>query len=354
MAANTQAQQVLTPDISVTVDGTDLPPEARGMVSRLAVEDSLDAAGTFALELNNWDHDTQTVKWSDDRLFEPGAAVEIKLGYDGALTKVMSGEITGLELSFPPDVRSRLVVRGFDRLHRVRRGRRTKSYLQVKDSDVAQQIASDLGLTGDVEDSGETHTYLLQVNQTDVDFLLARARAIGFELMVDEKKLVFRKRKHDRGKVVELSFSKGLLGFDGYLTTADQVSKVTVRGWDPKAKQALVGQAQASDVAAMNGSTVGPAASQTAFGDRTLTVVEHPVSSQNEADLLARGLITELALGYVEADATAVGTPTIAVGDVVELGGLGTRFSGLYYVTRLAHVFEAGLVTHLHGRRTAT
>jgi uncharacterized protein len=352
--ADRESQQVLTADFSITVGGSSLPPEARGMVGRVAVEDSLDAAGSFALEMNNWDHDTQAVKWSDSDLFKPGGAVEIELGYVGDLTKVMSGEITGLELSFPPDVRSRLVVRGYDRLHRVRRGRRTKSYLQVKDSDVAQQVASDLGLTPDVEDSGEVHPYLLQVNQTDVDFLLGRARAIGYELQVDEKKLVFRKRKHDRGKTEELSFTKGLLDFDGYLSTADQVSKVSVRGWDPKAKQALVGQAQPSDVTGtMNGSQLGPDAAKSAFGDKTLTVVEHPVSTQNEADLLARGLMNEIALGYIVADVTAVGTPAIAAGTVVAIDGIGTRFGGLYYVTRVAHVFEGSLVTRLHARRTA-
>jgi phage protein D len=348
------AQQALTAEFSVTVDGSDLPPEARGMVSRIVVDDSVDAAATFALELNNWDHDRQTVRWSDAELFDPGGAVVIKLGYIADLVDVLAGEITGLELSFPPDVRSRLVVRGYDRFHRVRRGRRTRSYLQVKDSDVAQQLASDLGLTPEVEDSGEVHPYLLQVNQTDVDFLLARARAIGYELLVDDRKLVFRKRKHDRGKTETLSFTSGLLGFDGYLSTADQVDKVNVRGWDPKAKQALVGQAQPSDVTAtMNGSELGLAAAKSAFGDRTLTVVEHPVSTQNEADLLARGLINEIALGYVTADVTAVGLPTIAAGSVVEVDGVGTRFSGLYYATHVTHVFAGNLVTRFHGRRTA-
>jgi Bacteriophage probable baseplate hub protein len=352
--ADRDAQAALAAEFSVTVDGADLPPEARGMVSRISVEDSLDAAATFALELNNWDHDRQQVRWSDDSLFKPGGAVAIKLGYLANLVDVLTGEITGLELSFPPDVRSRLVVRGYDRFHRVRGGRRTKTYLQAKDSDVAQQVASGLGLTGNVEDSGEVHPYLLQVNQTDVDFLLTRARAIGYELFLDDKTLVFRKRKHDRGKTETLSFTTGLLAFDGYLSTADQVDKVTVRGWDPQAKQALVGQAQPSDIAStMNGSQSGAATMQGAFGDRTLAVVEHPVSTQNEADLLARGLMNEVALGFVRAEVTAVGTPTIGAGAVVEIDGVGARFGGLYYVTRVTHVFAGSLVTHFHARRTA-
>jgi Bacteriophage probable baseplate hub protein len=351
----TDNDKALTADYSVKVGGSDLPPEARASVARIVVEDSIDRASTFALELNNWKHDAQEVRWSDDNLFKPGTAVEISLGYTDSVTKVIVGEITGLELSFPPDVRSLLVARGYDRLHRFRRGRRTKSYVQAKDSDVAQQIASDLELTPDVEATTEVHPYLLQMNQTDIDFLLSRARAVGYELEVEDKTLRFRKVRNDRGKTVTLSFNKGLRDFHGYLSTADQVSKVTVRGWDPKAKKALVGQAQDSDVnGKMNGADVGPAAAKSLFGDRVLAVVDTPVSTQGEADLLARGLLNEIALDYIVGEATALGTPTIAAGTVVELDGIGKRFNGLYYVMRAKHVFDGTLTTHLVVRRNAS
>ena len=350
-----QRQAASAPAFAVRVNGSDLPPNARGEVTRLIVEESLDSAGTFAIELSNWDMDTQRVKWSDAALFQPGGVVEIQLGYVEAVETVMVGEITGLELSFPERARALLTVRGFDRLHRFRRGRRTRSYLQAKDSDVARQLAGDLGLTPDVEDSGEVHPYLLQTNQTDIDFLLARARASGYEVLVDDRTLRFRKVRHDRGKTVTLDFAHGLLTFYAYLSTADQVSQVIVRGWDPKTKQALVGQARAADVTgAMGGRQSGPAAVQSLFGDaRTRTVIDHPVATQNEADLLARGLLNDIALSYVVGEGTAVGDPAIKVGSVVELGGLGERFNGLYYVTQVAHVWDGRFVSHLQVRRNA-
>jgi phage protein D len=342
------------PSFAVRVNGADLPLEARVAVTGIAVEDSLDSAATFAIELDNWDMDTQRVRWSDDQLFQPGGAIEVQLGYVGELTTVLVGEITGLELSFPDRARSLLTVRGYDRLHRFRRGRRTRSFVQAKDSQVAEQVAGDLQLTADVEDSGEVHPYLLQHNQTDLDFLLARARAIGYELLVDDRTLRFRGVASDRGRTATLDFGHGLLTFSAYLSTADQVTQVTVRGWDPIAKRALVGRAGASDVPrTMGGEQVGPATVEGLFGPRTLTVVEYPVATQNEADLLAAGLLNEVALEYVVAEATAVGDPTLRAGSVVELGGLGRRFSGLYYLTRVAHVWEDGFVSRLQLRRNA-
>jgi phage protein D len=351
MAAGKQG--ATSPAFSIRVGGSSIPPAARGSVVEIVAEEALDLAGFFAIELDNWDADKHVVTWSDDALFAPGAVVQIELGYDDSTTLVFTGEVTGLDLSFPDHAHSLVVVRGYDRMHRVRRGRRTASYLQAKDSDVATKIANDLGLTPDVDASAEVHPYLLQTNQTDIDFLLTRARAIGYELSVDDKTLRFKKLKNTSGKTATYSISKEIVTFSAYLSTADQVSAVSVRGWDPAKKQALVGKAQTGDVNKAMSGTSGPKTADGLFGTRTLTVVEHPVRTQSEADLLAKGLLDELALDYIVADATLLGDPTIKVGTVLELDGLGKRFSGPYYVTRVRHVVAGTYLTHVHARRNA-
>jgi uncharacterized protein len=350
-----EQQATTAPVFTVRVDGADLAPEVRAEVTRVSVEQSVDAAGTFAIELSNWDPGTSEVRWSDDDRLQPGGAVEIRLGHaDAEVLPVMAGEITGLELAFPEGAPATMTVRGYDRLHRFRRGRRTRAYLQAKDSGVAVQIAGDLGLGHDVEDSGEVHPVLVQANQTDIDFLLTRARAIGYELLVDDRTLRFRKLDGGRATSTSLSFAHGLVAFSAYLSTADQVSEVNVRGWDPQAKQALVGRARAGDLTAvMGGRQSGPAAADSLFGTRTLSLVEQPVRTQNEADLLARGLLDARALGYVTAEATLIGNPAIGAGTVVELSGLGTRFNGPYYAARVAHVWDGRFLTHLRLRRNA-
>jgi phage protein D len=349
-----QDRGATTPAFTLRVNGSDLPPAVRGEVARIVVEEGLDCAGSFAVRINSLNDKSNELKWTDSPLLQPGNEVQIRLGYREAVETVIVGEVTGLELSIAPGTGVAIIMRGHDRLHRFRRGRRTRSYLQVKDSDVARQIAGDLRLTPEVDDSDEVHPYLLQMNQTDIDFLLSRARAIGFDLQADEKTLRFRRSRHNRGKVATLDFTHGLREFWGYLSTADQVSEVVVRGWDPKMKQPLVGRAQPADVTGAGPTaTVGPAAAERLFGTRTLSIVEQPVTTQHEADLLARGLINDLALDYVTAEATATGNPLIRAGSVVELGGLGQRFNGAYYVSHVRHVFEGEFSTHMRLRRNA-
>jgi phage protein D len=226
----------------------------------------------------------------------------------------------------------------------------------VKDSQVAQQIAGELGLQATVDDSGETHPYLFQNNQTNVDFLLMRARAIGYELQVDDRTLFFRKRRNDRGKVVSLEWGKELESFFPVLTTVPQAQKVVVRGWDRKNKEALVGTATAGDIGStMQGETLGARSAQAAFGEAEVRVVDQPVASAAEAEQMARGILEGIALTYVTGEGTTVGNPHIRAGTVIELTELGKRFSGLYYVTATQHVRDTGgFRTHFTVRRNAS
>jgi len=57
----------------------------------------------------------------------------------------------------------------------------------VTDKQIAEKIAQDLGLRPDAEDTKTKHPYVIQYNQTDLAFLVERARRIRFEVLVQGK-----------------------------------------------------------------------------------------------------------------------------------------------------------------------
>ena len=78
--------------------------------------------------------------------------------------------------------------------------------------------------------------------------------------------------------------------------------------------------------------------------------------SQTEADQLARGSFGEMALHYVEGRGVCIGNPKLRAGTLVEIEGLGERFSGAYYITTTEHAFRpgSGYRTTFTVRRNAT
>lgn len=353
----TATSERLAPELRVRVDGTDLPVTAEMDVIEVSALQDVAAPGMFALRLVNWDDDHLRVTWADDDLFAAGREVEILLGYAGDLAPVMVGEITAIEPEFRAGEFPQVIVRGHDRRHRLTRGSKTLAFTNVKDSDIASQIAGGAGLTAQAEDTHVVHDYVLQHNQSDLEFLMERARRIGYEVVVEGKTLYFRPHGNDAAAVLTLARDADLIELHPRLTTLGQAGAVAVQGWSPKDKAALAGKAAAGDEGTtMGGSTTGPSAADQAFGAAVATGVATPVLSQAEADQIAIGRLREMALAYVTGDGVAVGRADLKAGTVVQIDGVGRRFSGLYYLSSVCHTYSPrrGYRTAFSFRRNAT
>ncbi len=347
----------LNPAVDLRINGAAVSLEALTHLARLTVDLDNWLPGMFTLEMTAADDETNGTRWIDDQsLFALGNSVEIKLGYQGSLETVMTGEITGLEPEFAYDRLPSLIVRGYDRSHRLMRGRKTRTFVQQKDSEIVHQIAGEVGLTAQVQDSQVVHPYVLQANQTDLEFLQARARRIQYEVIVEDQTLNFEAVANRGGEVLTLTMGADILSFSPRLSSLSQISQVTVRAWNPKDKKEIEGKAQPGDVVSkMGGQNSGAAAIQSAFGEAVSLVSDQPVTSQAEADQLAKARLNRLALAYVVGEGICWGRTDVAPGMLVKIEGVGRRFSGQYYLTAISHRYSSqqAYETHFIARRNA-
>jgi len=92
--------------------------------------------------------------------FNMGAEVSIFMSQDTSSQKIMVGEVTTVEID--ADVGTPLlIVRGYDRLHRLQRGRKTRTFAQVKDSDLVTKLAIEGALTASVASTSGLYDYIL-------------------------------------------------------------------------------------------------------------------------------------------------------------------------------------------------
>jgi phage protein D len=344
------------PDFDVRVNGAALPPTARSDIRAVTVQEDVDALSMFALELRNWDDQGLKVSWSDSSLFAVGNEVEISLGYVDGLQKVMLAEIASLEAAFTADELPTLTVRGYDHRHRLARGRKTRTFSQMKDSAIASQVAREAGLRAVTKDTRISHTYIVQSNQTDLDFLEGRASLIGYEVYVKDKVLYFQPPQNDRAATLRLSLDADISEFTPRLSSLAQVGEVVVRGWDVKQKKNVLGRAGiGQESSAMGGNVSGPKVASRAFGKASIASVSQPVQSKAQADQIALGRFNDMALGFIQGDVACSGNPKLRAGIVVDIAGAGRTFSGSYYVTSVIHMVtpEDGYQTSLTVQRTA-
>jgi uncharacterized protein len=345
------------PDIKVLLDGVKVPLELDVDIIEATVCDHVTGASWFCVNFSIWDSDKQEFKYLDEGRFKEGSKLEIRLGYDESeVVNLIKGEVTALEPEYGESESPTLRVEGYDSLHRFRRGKKTKSYLRQKDSDIARKIASDLKLSAVVEDTEIQHEYLLQNNLSDIDFLLERARRIRYELIIEDGQLIFRKAANNKDRAVTLELGLTLRSFYPRLSTMSQVSEVLVQGWDMKTKSAITGRARSGDVVSkMKGQQLGANITEDAFFATKDIIIDKPIFSEGEANQIARGKFNDMAVEFITGEGTAIGNSDIRAGKVIELVKLGQRFSGFYYVTSATHMIDqTGYNTKFTVERTST
>jgi phage protein D len=347
----------LVADFDILIDGVPLSAEEAAYVVEIVVDNDLHLPSMFAIEFTGSASRRDDLAWLDNRqLFAIGNSVDIRLGYANDLAVVFQGEITGIEPEFSSDRPPKLKLRGYDRRHRLQRHRQTRTFTQRKDSDIAAQIASEVGLLPQVQDSQTIHDYLIQANQTDWEFLQERARRIQYDLLVEGKTLIFQPVANANAAIATLTREADILSFSPRLSVMGQISEVAVRGWDFKEKKATLGQATRGDeVSQMGGQTSGAALVASAFGKAAATVSDRPILSQGSADRMAKAEFNRSVLGLIVGEGMVLGRTDLQPGKVIQLDGLGQQFSGRYYLTNVTHCYypDRGYYTDFQVRRNA-
>jgi phage protein D len=356
------------PAFQILVDGEHLAADVSKNIQQVSVISAPDTLDKFSLSLVN---PLPKMRWThtdDAKLFKPGAWVKIKMGYGSDLQDMMEGEITHFSPSFPDGGTPTVTIEGHSLMHRLRGENKTQTFQQVTGKQIAEKIGQDAGLQVQAEDPGVQHDYVIQPNQSDLQFLKDVAKKVCFEVLVQGKTLIFRKIKEAEPKTltfvwygVQESFAPPpdtlpLKSFSPQMNVIEPPNTVEYRGWDWANKQAFVSQATtAQQTTTMGGTKKAADVSSNAYNrQRKIVRVNHPFASKEEGDKGAASEFNAKALGFVSGSAETIGVPNLSPGQVVEFKGLGPIFDGSYLVGEVTHsITEGGFQTNFSVQRNA-
>lgn len=342
----------LTPKYELTIDGSPAPAEV--VQSLISITVRLDAELSDAIEVRLRNED---LEWSDGDTLAEGTKVSVKLGYveSDAFDTLASGTVVRRECEFPERGGSTITVVAYDSKQQLKQGKKSKTWTNVKHSDVVSQLCQANGLEAEVDDTQDTVPYLFQIAQTDLAFIRQLASFNGFEVHVDEKgtKLSFKKPTTGDSSDATLTWGEDLLSFRPRFSIHGQLQATTVRGWDPAQKQAVVGKATTSDLqSAMSSLHVGADLAKQDLGERDHGITTRPATSTDEATAMARAAINSAMQNFAEAEGSCQGNPKLSPGCVLDIENVGARASGSYYVTSALHCFEPrGFTTYFRLKR---
>ncbi|MGC2407109.1 MAG: hypothetical protein WA431_11940 [Candidatus Cybelea sp.] len=333
------------------------------------------------LTLNNWTPGPWGAygpwKYSDLTVLNPWQEIEVWMGYYQSgrdeLRRMMVGELVRMTPTFAADSAATLSVSAMGVLNRFRTAQITKDYHQQKDSFIFQDIVNlvakqmrqtlvNLTLTTDNDEINRTLARESQIKNLTIkqeyaiNYLLKRSDQINYEMAVDVSQGPVGSNRtvtvHYRpSEMVDqnrptcaLEWGKTLLSFQPSLATANQASEVIVRSWNPQLKKKFEANATLADL--QNEGIIDPTAdlsvAQGPLSKKPQIITNRVVQSDAEAYEAAKSELRNLAQGIVLAKGRTIGVPDLRTGVMVQIGGVGKRFSGTYVVEETTHTIGDG------------
>jgi phage protein D len=382
-----RARGFFVPRFEILIEGSPVDPHVLRDVVEITYKDKIDEIDGFEMVVGNWDSMRHRFKYmgsegdkqssadkslSDlEKLFEPcQKRVLLKLGYANELTDVMTGHFTTMEPTFSSGGPHTLAVRALNILHRLRQKKYDDKWHLTTDSAIAESFRGkvDPKLPGQdkrripmrIETAPLKEPELQfvgQKNEYDIDFLWRRARTRSYVVEVKKdadtgEEFLYFGPSNNRGVVsYDLGWGSGLIDLKITLTTANQVKKVTVNGWDRARQKPIEEPVDWTDKELQK---LNPGLSELVMqcDPREERVVTLPVFTREEARDKARDILKGNALELVKAQGTTIGLPGLRAGSRILLSGIGSRLSGEYYVTETTHTFnQNGYTTNFAARR---
>lgn len=364
------------PAFELKIKGSSLDRDVIRDVVSVSYTDSLDKMDSFEITINNWDAETRAFKYSDSDIFDPGAEVELHMGYydRGGMTLILRGQIVSLAPDFPAGGKPILKVRALNELYKLHFSQKTQHFENKTDSDIAQAILDKImqdqagkpGLNLELETrpANKTiempHKYILISNEYPIVFLMERARHNGYDIYIEESedggkpmsKLHFHPPDNGIAATYELVWGQSLISFKPTLKTKNQVAKVKVRGWSPKKKKEIKGEATWDDLDFKGLPSVQDMGKvDSALAGSEEVIADEPIEDEQEAKQKAKDHLSRMAKDLVTGSGSTIGLPKLRAGRPVYIRGLGERFSGRYMVTKTTHtVGDSGYTTQFDAR----
>lgn len=282
----------------------------------------------------------QTFELSEAETFIPGKAIEIDIGYHGKTKLVFKGIIVKQGVVVTKGRECRLIVTCSDKAVAMTVSRHKALFPGKTDAIVLTEMIKSYKLKADLGTLGKSHKQMVQYFATDWDYLLCRAEANGAIVIVDDG-TVSVKAPAFSDPEEKFGFGTTLIDIDIEMDARFQLASSSAQAWDPSTQGVLTQKGTEPSFTEQGNLSGKTLASVLGAGDCNLqtagALTEDDLKSWADARLL------KSRLSRIRGRAVFIGNAGLKPGQLVELNGLGARFNGSAFISRVRHMVEAGV-----------
>ena len=250
---------------------------------------------------------------------------------------VFAGDVTAVELDYRPDAEVEIRVRGYDRLHRLRKRQAVRALLDLDCAALAGELGGAVGLAVDADVASTPVDRLIQWHQSDLELLAESCHRVGLAFAAEGDRLVLFDGR-GRGDPIEVRLGEELVEAAFEVNGDRAVEAVSATGWDPATGQRFERRADSPRSGRTTGTRIA-VADLGGSGERVVAGTVAGVEGQ-VADLAQAALDVAVASTTV-VRGVATGDPRIRPGAKVAVTGVAAGLEGEYVVTEASHTIDS-------------
>jgi Rhs element Vgr protein len=313
----------------ILIDGQAVDPGYQ--VQSISIVKEVNKIPTARIIFKDGDASEETFHISESENFIPGKAIDIKLGRDSNNKRMFKGVIVKHGIRAKENGETELILNCKDEAVRMTIGRHNRYFENIKDGELMENLISRYqGLTADVEATGLVHAEMVQHHCTDWDLMMLRAENNGKMVLVDDGKVQVKAPVTSANPTLAVLFGSTLIDFEAEMDATNQWASVEAKSWDYAGQNLF--EHSVDNIAVDEPGNVSGAQLSTALGPEQYELRHTGQALGEELQEWTKSVLQRSRLTKIQGRAKFTGFGEIKPGQLIDLQGLGARFTGKAYV----------------------
>ena len=284
--------------------------------------------------LKDGDSADESFRISEEEEFLPGKSIRIKAGKDRNNQQIFKGVIVKHGIKVKENGETELVLDCRDQAVKMTLGRHNFYYEESTDSEIIEEVIGRYeGLEHDIESTSNQHQEMVQHHASDWDFLLLRAEVNGKLVTVDDGKISAKSPDTSADVALAVLFGSTLIDFEAQMDGRQQWSSVEAKSWNYGAQDLFEHTTDSVPIDEL-GNVSGSQLAEELSPDR-FELRHSGQAITEELQEWTKSMMQISRLAKIQGRARFTGFAEIKPGQMIELQGLGRRFTGNAFVSAI-------------------
>jgi Rhs element Vgr protein len=311
------------------------------MLISVTVNRAINEIPSAQIVVRDGDIATSSFAASDAATFAPGAVIKISAGYGGVEETVFEGIVIKHGIRIAGDNNSQLLIECRDKAVRMMAGNKSANFVDQSDGDIISALIAAHGLNADVQTTPVVHRMVSQHRCSNWDFMLARAEACGLLVTVRDGTVSVKAPDTQSTPTLRCAYGMDLIEFHAEIDARTQWASAQAFAWDAGSQSVLEGDAVSPPTLNAQGNLDSKTLANV-LDAGVYRLESGAPKTAPELKLLAEAFQRKAGLARIRGRMRFQGNANVTIGGLVEVSGVGARFSGQVFVSAFTHTIAEG------------